>query len=164
MRCFFKLLLLLFIVLLCVGAVAAYQKGDASGAFKAGGAALVLMAIGALSGKKKTKAKTKAKKTPAAPGKMPKYMETILIQANRTLQRETFFCRQCSKKKPIKDAAIIDVIHSEEFINDNEDDLRTKKTHDYGGLICKKCAWLVSGVSTEDHSYIDIPDELRATK
>lgn len=164
MRCFFKLLLLLFIVLLCVRSVAAYQKGDASGAFKAGGAALVLMAIGAFCGKKKTKAKTKANKTTSTPGKMPKYMDAILIQAHRTLHRETFYCRQCSKKKPIKDAAIIDVIHSEEFINDNEEDMRTRKTHDYGGLICKKCAWLVSGVSTEEHTYIDIPDELRATE
>lgn len=163
MRCFFKLLFLLFSVVLCAGAVAAYQKGDASGAFKAGGAALVLMAIGALSGKKNTKAKTKAKKTSSTPGKMPKYMEAILIQAHRTLQRETFYCRQCSKKKPIAEAALIDVSHMEEYINeDDEDDLRTRKTHDYSGLICARCARVVANLSSDEHTYYTIPDELRA--
>ena len=106
--------------------------------------------------------KQKTKKTPAAPGKIPKYMAAILAHAHRALQRETFYCRQCGKKKPIAEAALINVSHSEEFINDNEDDLRTRKTHDYRGLICARCARVVANLSNDEYSYYNIPDEMRA--
>ena len=162
MRCFFKLLLLLFIVVLCVGAVAAYQKGDSAGALKAGGAALVLIALGALSSKKKTKAKSNHTKT----NKVPKYIGDAIIQAHSDLQGDTFKCAQCRRQHPIKAAASIDVRNWEEDVEPDDDDLegetKTVIKHRYNGLICAKCARIVSGLRSDTHSYYTIPNDLRA--
>ena len=157
MRLFFKLFTTLIIAGLCLAAYSNHIQGDTVGTIKAGAVAVALAVILAIFRKKKT-----PKQPPAAPGKMPKYMEAILIQAHRTLQRETFYCRQCRKKKPIADAALIDVSHMEEYIESDDDDLRTRKTHDYSGLICTRCARVVANLSSDEHSYYNIPGELRA--
>ncbi len=162
MRLFFKLFMMLIIAGLCYAAYLCHTQGDTVETLKAGAVAFILAFILAIfEGKKKT-SKPTAKQPNATPAKMPKYMAAILTHAHRALQRDAFYCRQCSKKKPIAEAALIDVSHMEEFINNDDEDIRTRKTHDYSGLICTRCARVVANLSNDEHTYYNIPDELRA--
>lgn len=164
MRCIFSLFYLLIIAGLGFAAYSCHQNGDAAGAFKSGGAALVLMVIGALCGKKKTKAKSNRTRT----NKVPKYIGDAIIQAHSDLQFDTFKCAQCHRQHPIKAAASIDVLNWEEYVEPDDDDLesdtKTVIKHRYNGLICSKCARIVSGLRSDTHTYIEIPKQLRATK
>lgn len=162
MSCFFQIIFAIVFVFSASLAAAIYATDTNKAAIPAAISLLSFFVIVALRRKGK-KARPKRSARSATPAKMPKYMAAILAHAHRALQRETFYCRQCGKKKPIAEAALVEVEHDEEFINnDDEDDLRTRKTHDYRGLICARCARIVANLSNDEYSYYTIPDELRA--
>lgn len=161
MSCFFQLIFAIVFVCSASLASATYATDTNKAAIPAVISLLSFFVIVALRRKGK-KAKTKRTKT----NKAPKYIGDAIIKAHADLQGETFKCAQCRRIHPIKAAASIDVFNWEEEVEPDDDDLdgetKTVIKHRYNGLVCAKCARIVSGLRSDSHSYYNIPDELRA--
>jgi hypothetical protein len=161
MSCFFQLIFAIVFVLSASLASAMYATDTNKAAISAVISLLSFSVIVALRRKGK-----KAKNNRTRTNKVPKYIGDAIIQAHSDLQGETFKCAQCRRQHPIKAAASIDVRNWEEEVEPDDDDLegetKTVIKHRYNGLICSKCARIVSGLRSDSHSYYNIPDEMRA--
>lgn len=94
--------------------------------------------------------------------KVAKWVNKACADAQSALNRKSFHCPQCHRWHAICDAELIAIAHdSEEDYDERTGDYKTRKTHTFDGLVCRKCAKITRHCSNDETSYISIPKELR---